>query len=57
LCIQPGKRTVKVIQNVGEAILFCGRQLPHFRPKLAEGFTSTTMLLHYVREDFAGPLD
>lgn len=57
LCIQPGKRTVRVIQNVGDAILFCGRQLPHFRPKLAEGLTSTTVLLHYVREDFAGPLD
>jgi hypothetical protein len=57
LCIQPGKRAVRVIQNVGDAVLFCGRQLPHFRPKLVEGFTSTTMLLHYVREDFAGPLD
>ena len=57
LCIRPGKRTVRVIQNIGDAVLFCGRQLPHFRPKLADGFTSTTMLLHYVRQDFAGPLD
>jgi len=57
LCIESGTHTVEVTQKVGDAFLFCGRELPHFRRKLPEGFTSTSMLLHYVPEDFAGSLD
>jgi hypothetical protein len=57
LCIEAGGRTVELTQNIGEGLLFRGCELPHFRPKLPQGCTSTSMLLHYVREDFAGSLD
>jgi hypothetical protein len=57
LCLEEGGRTAEVVQNIGDALLFCGRELPHFRPRLPDGYTSTSLLLHYVREDFAGPLD
>lgn len=57
LCIESGGRTVELTQKIGDGLLFCGCELPHFRPKLPEGYTSTSILLHYVREHFAGPLD
>lgn len=57
LCIESGGRTVELTQKIGDGLLFCGRELPHFRPKLPEGYTSTSILLHYVREDFVGSLD
>ncbi len=57
LCIESGTGTVAVTQIIGDALLFCGRELPHFRPMLPESCTSTSILLHYVREDFAGTLD
>jgi hypothetical protein len=57
LCIESNGRTVELTQKIGDGLLFCGRELPHFRPKLPEGYTSTSVLLHYVREDFDGSLD
>jgi hypothetical protein len=57
LCLDVDGRTVEVVQNVGDALLFCGRALPHFRPRLPEGCTSTSALFHYVRKDFTGTLD
>ncbi|HKD01870.1 MAG TPA: hypothetical protein VKB77_05570 [Terriglobales bacterium] len=49
--------TVTVYQALGDALLYRGRQLPHSRAALRPGHTSTSMFFHYVREDFAGPLD
>lgn len=48
---------VRVVQRIGDALLYRGRSLPHFRDRLAEGATSTSMLLHYVARGFSGPLD
>ena len=57
LCIKTRRGTVEIKQQVGEAVLFRGRRLIHFRPPLPAGYTSTSMLLHYVRKSFPGSLD
>ncbi len=57
LCIETPAGVVTVTQTIGDALLFRGRELPHFRPKLHDGYTSTSMLLHYVTQDFVGTLD
>jgi hypothetical protein len=57
LCIKTRRGTVEIKQQVGEAVLFRGCRLSHFRPPLHAGYTSTSMLLHYVRKSFRGPLD
>jgi hypothetical protein len=41
----------------GDALLFKGRELPHFRAPLAEGRRSTSAFLHFVPVDFGGRLD
>jgi hypothetical protein len=48
--------TVGVWQYLGEALLYRGRRLPHYRDRLPTGCTSTSLLLHYVDKGFAGPL-
>ena len=45
--------TIEVFQVVGEAVLFRGTQLPHYRPPLADGQTYMSLLLHYVPADFS----
>jgi hypothetical protein len=49
--------TVTVFQAIGDALLYRGCQLPHWRDPLPEGHTSTSIFFHYVREDFSGSLD
>jgi hypothetical protein len=49
--------TVTVFQAIGDALLYRGCQLPHSRGMLPRGHTSTSIIFHYVREDFAGSLD
>jgi hypothetical protein len=49
--------TVTVYQALGDALLYRGRQLPHSRATLRQGHTSTSIFFHYVRENFAGPLN
>jgi hypothetical protein len=49
--------TAAVLLAPGDAVLFKGTERPHYRDRLANGRTSWSMFLHYVREDFAGSLD
>jgi hypothetical protein len=42
---------------LGDAVLFKGRELPHFRAPLAGAATYTSLLFHYVPADFDGSLD
>jgi hypothetical protein len=48
---------VTVWQALGDALLYRGRRLAHYRDRLPEGMTSTSILFHYVDRDFTGPLD
>ena len=43
--------------RIGDGVAFYGRELSHSRPVLPEGRRSTSLLLHFVPEGFAGPLD
>jgi hypothetical protein len=45
-----------VHQVPGDALLFRGRQLPHWRPALGPRQWSHSLLLHYVPIGFTGPL-
>jgi len=48
---------VTIEQALGDGILFCGRDLVHYRDHLAEGCTSSSILFHFVRRNFDGELD
>jgi hypothetical protein len=46
-----------VYQAIGDSLLYRGRALPHYREMQPRGWTSTSLFLHYVYEDFDGSLD
>jgi hypothetical protein len=47
---------VTVQQALGDALLYRGRELPHYRDRLPDGHTSTSIFFHYVCADFRGSL-
>jgi hypothetical protein len=49
--------TVKVYQALGDALVYRGTRVPHYRHVLAKGYTSTSIFFHYVPEDFPGLLE
>ncbi|MFZ0807042.1 MAG: hypothetical protein WAN03_12695 [Candidatus Sulfotelmatobacter sp.] len=48
--------TVTVYQAMGDGLAYRGTRLPHYRSKLGEGLTSTSIFFHYVAADFPGSL-
>jgi hypothetical protein len=42
---------------VGDGLAYRGTRLPHYRHKLGEGQTSTSIFFHYVAANFSGSLD
>jgi hypothetical protein len=40
--------SVGVTLGIGDALLFRGRHLPHWRDELPAGYTSSSVLFHYV---------
>jgi hypothetical protein len=40
--------------GIGDAVLYRGRELVHYRDRLPEGHQSTSLFFHYLRKDFAG---
>jgi hypothetical protein len=48
---------VIVHQAIGDGLAYRGTHLPHYRNKLREGNTSTSLFLHYVAENFEGSLE
>jgi len=49
--------TVAVYQALGDGLVYRGTQVPHYRERLREGFTSTSIFFHYVPAGFSGSLD
>jgi hypothetical protein len=47
---------VTVQQRLGDALLYRGRELPHWRDRLPDGHTSTSIFFHYVPANFSGSL-
>jgi hypothetical protein len=56
LCLETKGGTVKIFQGIGDALLYRGPELPHYRTPLAKGCTSTSIFFHYVHREFDGPL-
>jgi hypothetical protein len=48
---------LSVYQALGDALLYRGRELAHYRDPLPVGRSSTSIFFHYVSKDFAGSLD
>ncbi|HUP94271.1 MAG TPA: hypothetical protein VM164_05140 [Burkholderiales bacterium] len=42
--------------GIGDALIYRGRELVHYREPLPAGHQSTSLFLHYVRKDFTGRL-
>ena len=45
---------ITIYQGLGDGLLFCGRELPHYRYPLPAGQTSTSLFFHYVKQGFTG---
>jgi hypothetical protein len=56
LFLETGAGPVTLRQRVGDAVLFRGRDLPHWRPALPDGHISDSLLLHFVPRTFTGCL-
>jgi hypothetical protein len=50
-------RTGKVWQCLGDAVLYCGTRITHWREQLAAAAVSTSMFFYFVNEGFKGSLD
>jgi hypothetical protein len=48
---------LRIWQHLGDSLVYRGRSLPHYRDPLSEGYSSTSLLLHYVDRDYVGPLN
>jgi hypothetical protein len=48
--------SLRIWQHIGDSLIYRGRYLPHSRDRLAQGYTSSSILFHYVDADFGGPL-
>jgi hypothetical protein len=57
ISLQTPTGTVTIYQALGDGLAYRGMQLPHYRGKLREGQTSTSIFFHYVAEEFGGHLD
>lgn len=49
--------TVGIFQEIGEALVFRGQDIPHYRERIQAGHRCTVVLLHYVDASFSGALD
>jgi hypothetical protein len=56
LYIETAAGPIAIHQRIGDAFVFQGRVLPHWRPELPEGHVSDSLLLHFVPHDFTGSL-
>lgn len=54
--LETSKGTVAIWQGIGDALLYRGRELIHYRKQLAEGRTSTSIFFYYVDQRFVGSL-
>jgi hypothetical protein len=57
LYLEPPTGQVAVWQGIGDSLLYRGRNIPHYRARLPDGETSTSIFFHYVDWNFSGPLD
>ena len=56
LCFEVAGRTHSVLLGSGDAVLYSGTDLPHWRDELPAGRTVSMCFFHYVDADFQGEL-
>lgn len=56
LSLVTGDGELRIVQGIGDSLLYRGRHLPHSRERLADGATTTAILWHYVDIGFADDL-
>jgi hypothetical protein len=56
LWLETRKGQLAVCQAAGDALIYRGRELPHWRTALPGGNRSYSLLFHYVPANFTGPL-
>lgn len=56
LLLDTGRGSVSLLQRPGEAVLFRGTRVAHWRPPLPDGSTHTSLLFHYVPAEFSRTL-
>jgi hypothetical protein len=56
LCLETPAGEVKVHQALGDGLFYRGTRVPHYRGRLGEGLTSTSIFFHYVSTSFTGSL-
>jgi hypothetical protein len=57
ICLDIPDGSLRIWQHIGDGLVYRGRNLPHYRDELPEGYTSTSLLFHYVDDEFQGSLD
>lgn len=57
ICLETADGMVTVYQAIGDALIYRGTEVPHYRGVLRDGYTSTSIFFHYVPADFSGSLD
>jgi hypothetical protein len=56
LCLDTHEGTARVHQALGDGLFYRGTRVPHYRGRLGEGLTSTSIFFHYVSTSFTGSL-
>jgi hypothetical protein len=56
LLLDTARGSLCMVQRPGEAVLFRGTRVPHWRPPLPDGSTHTSLLFHYVPAEFSRTL-
>lgn len=57
LHFQTPEGLVRIWQYIGDGLLYLGRKIPHAQERLPYGYTSSSLLFHYVDQQYDGPLD
>jgi hypothetical protein len=57
ICLDTPTGNVAVYQALGDGLAYRGTRLPHYRSKLRNELTSTSIFFHYVGADFRGSLE
>lgn len=57
LHLQTADGLVRVWQYIGDGLLYLGRKIPHAQDRLPYGYTTTSLMFHYVDERYDGLLD
>ena len=56
LFLEVDRATTKVMLGMGDAVIYSGTNVPHWRRPLAANQTVTMCLFHYIDEHFSGPI-